>query len=93
MHHQARFYLEEARLVLENDFSEQRLQKALDIYCEVIEQFPDASIEPYLVAAYVALRLQKRRHAQDLLKQAAAIEPFNPLVHQLIRQCKTEVVF
>lgn len=82
--HQVEIYLEEARLTLENDFSETRLHKVLVIYQEAIAQFPEVAVEPYLVLGYVALRLKRFDEARIFLTRAASVEPFNPVVRKLL---------
>lgn len=81
---QINIFLEEARLTLENDFSAERLPNTIQIYKEAIEQYPDASPEPYIALGFLALRAQLYPEAQTLLKQAARLEPFNQTVRQLL---------
>ena len=83
--HQVQIYLEEARLVLENHFSGQRLSKAIQIYKEAIQNFPQASAEPYLALGFLALRAGLNQEARILLRRAASVEPFNPTIHKLLR--------
>ncbi len=85
---QVEIYLEEARLVLENHFSGQRLPKAIQIYKEAIQNYPQASAEPYLALGFLALRAGLKNEAKILLRRAASVEPFNPTIHKLLRYLK-----
>ena len=84
-----RFFLDEARLVLENLDDPQRVKHALDIYAEAIALEPDADTEPYLVLAYFAVQQELWSEAATLLKQALRLDPFNSHIQGLYRTYRT----
>lgn len=77
-------YLQDVRNVLAQDTSEESILKAIAIYQEAIEQFPEASVEPYLAVGYLAVRSGLDDEAYDLLEKARRIDPYNKNVNALL---------
>lgn len=88
MRQQLHIYLEEAQLILENDFSADKAQRVAHIYREAIQQFPHESAEPYIRLSYFAYKAQLFEECLILLKAALKVEPFNMVAQKLYQQIK-----
>lgn len=78
-------YLQDARDTLENGFSDASILKAIEIYKAAIRDFPEASIEPYVAVAYLAVRAGLDNEAYTLLNKAKQLAPQNPQVRTLLK--------
>lgn len=77
-------YLEDVRAALAQDASDAGVLKAIAIYQQAIQDFPEASAEPYLAVGYLAVRHGFDDEAYTLLRKARQIEPHNPHVKTLL---------
>lgn len=79
-------FLEEAQLILENEFSEKRATLLAEVYTDMINQFPDASVTPYVGMAYLAYKANLHNEACVFLRSALKIEPFNSTIQTLLKK-------